>query len=223
MSATAAPPGTPAHPVVPEVPAWRLVGTLSAAGALAGLLIVVVFHATQPRILEHQARVLAEAVDEVLAGPDRVQRWFVHAGALSAEPPDGVDTLRVDRVFQGFDATGRSIGFAVAGGQPGFADVVRVIFGYDPTEREVLGMKVLESKETPGLGDKIEKDLAWVESFRGRRAPLAGVKPGRETGDAAEVRLITGATISSRVVIGVINQRVEELHTLLAAHVGGER
>ena len=31
----------------------------------------------------------------------------------------------------------------------------------------VIGMKVLESKETPGLGDKIEKDSAFVAEFRG--------------------------------------------------------
>jgi Na+-translocating ferredoxin:NAD+ oxidoreductase subunit G len=211
-------------PVVAEVPAWRLIATLGAAGALAGLMIVLVHQVTQPRILEHQARVLALAVDEVLAGPATVQRWFVHEGALTDVPPEGVDTLRVDRVFQGFDPEGRSIGFAATGGEPGFADVVRVIFGYDPGERTVLGMKVLESKETPGLGDKIEKDLGWVESFRGTRAPIAGVKPGRETGAADEVHLITGATISARVVISIINNRIGELHPLLADHpTGGVR
>jgi Na+-translocating ferredoxin:NAD+ oxidoreductase subunit G len=223
MSATASlPPQAqqPAHDA-PEVPAWRLIATLGTAGAIAGLLIVMVFQVTQPRILAHQARVLATAVDEVLAGPDRVQRWFVHGGALTAEPPAGVDTLRVERVFQGFDPEGRSIGFAVVGAEAGFADVVRVIFGYDPAERTVLGMKVLESKETPGLGDKIEKDVGWVESFRGTRAPIAGVKPGRETGAAEEVHLITGATISARVVISIINNRVEELHPLLADHGTG--
>jgi Na+-translocating ferredoxin:NAD+ oxidoreductase subunit G len=223
MSGTASldPTAPPAAPPVAEVPAWRLVGTLGVAGALAGMLIVMVFQATQPRILAHQARVLATAVDEVLAGPERVQRWFVHAGALTDEPPAGLDTLRVERVFQGFDASGRSIGYAVVGAEPGFADAVRVIFGYDPRERAVLGMKVLESKETPGLGDKIEKDLGWVESFRGRQAPIAGVKPGRETGAADEVHLITGATISSRVVISIINNRVAELHPLLADHASG--
>jgi Na+-translocating ferredoxin:NAD+ oxidoreductase subunit G len=215
----AAPPSPPA-----EVPAWRLVGTLGAAGALAGLLIVTVFHATQPRILAHQARVLASAVDEVLAGPERVQRWFVHAGALTDQPPEGVDTLRVERVFQGFDASGASIGFALTGREPGFADAVSVIFGYDPRERTVLGMRVLESRETPGLGDKIEKDRAWVESFRGTRAPLSGVKPARATGADDEVHLITGATISSRVVVSIINNRIEALHPLLVdAPTGGRR
>ena len=38
-----------------------------------------------------------------------------------------------------------------------------------------------------------------------------GVKPGAGTGAANEVDMITGATISSRTVIGIINHRLETL------------
>jgi Na+-translocating ferredoxin:NAD+ oxidoreductase subunit G len=204
-----------------EVPAWRLVSTLAFAGGLAGLLIVTVFQWTQPTIQAHQARVLAEAVNEVLAGPARTERLFVHRGALLAAPPPGADTMKIERVFQGFDDAGRPVGFALVGAEPGFADVVRLIFGYDAAGGRVLGMKVLESRETPGLGDKIEKDSGFVGAFRGVSAPIAPVKPGAGTGGAAEVETITGATISSRVVIGIVNRRIEALGPLLRAHLEG--
>jgi electron transport complex protein RnfG len=207
-----------------EVPAWRLVATLAVAGGLAGLLIVLVFQWTQPRIQAHQAQVLAAAVDEVLAGPARTERLFVHGGALVKALPAGADTLAAERVFQGFDAEGKSVGFAIVGGEPGFADVIRLIFGYDPATKTLLGMKVLESKETPGLGDRIEKDSAFVRGFRGPEAPLAGVKAGAGTGAKHEVDMITGATISSRAIIGIINHRIEQLEPLLrGAAKGGAR
>jgi len=92
-----------------------------------------------------------------------------------------------------------------------------VIFGYDPAANEVLAMRVLESKETPGLGDKIIKDSAFVAGFQNAEAPMRGVKKGSGEGGANEVDMITGATISSRTVIGIINHRVEALDPLLDA------
>ena len=206
-----------------QVPAWRLIGTLALAGGLAGLLIVLVFQWTQPRIQAHQAQVLAAAVDEVLGGPERVQRFFVRDGRLVAALPAGSDTLAAERVFQGYDARGGSVGFAVVGAAPGFVDVVRLIFGYDPATRTLLGMKVLENRETPGLGDKIEKDTGFVGGFRGPRTPLRGVKRGAGSGAGNEVDMITGATISSRVVIDLINRRIAELDPVLRTAAGGAR
>jgi Na+-translocating ferredoxin:NAD+ oxidoreductase subunit G len=143
-----APPGR--LPERPVVPAWRLIATLAIAGALAGLLIVSVFQWAQPQIQEHQAEALRGAVAEVLKGPARTERLFLYEDALTAETPPVTDTLKVERVFLGYDATGNPIGFAVTGAEPGFQDLVHVIFGYDPRERRVLGMKVLDNKETPG-------------------------------------------------------------------------
>jgi electron transport complex protein RnfG len=192
--------------------------TLSVAGAVAGLAIVLVFGWADPRIQAHRARVLREAVREVLDAPDRYKTLYVTAGGLSATPPPGVDTLAAEKVFLGYDAAGQPIGYAITGSEPGFQDFILLIFGYDAVAGRVLGMKVLESKETPGLGDKIIKDEEFVAGFRDAAAPLVGVKAGRRTGDEHEVDIITGATISSRTVIGIINHRLETLEPLLAAH-----
>jgi electron transport complex protein RnfG len=81
-------------------------------------------------------------------------------------------------------------------------------------------MKVLESKETPGLGDKIEKDMDFVTAFDGVAAPIEGVKAGDGSGDPHEVDLITGATISSRTLIRIINNALERLEPMLDAYVG---
>ena len=100
-------------------------------------------------------------------------------------------------------------------------DVIRLMFGYDAEQQRLLGMRVLDNKETPGLGDAIVKDEAFVGEFDGVATPVVGVKKGAGRGGPGEVDMITGATISSRTVISVINHRIEALQPLLAAYLKG--
>ena len=54
---------------------------------------------------------------------------------------------------------------AVPAAGPGFQDTIALLYGYQPAEQRVVGMEVLESRETPGLGDKIFKDAEFVAEF----------------------------------------------------------
>jgi len=221
--ATADPEATAPGLSVKEVPSWRLILTLAAAGAMAGLAIVLVFGWAEPKIEAHRAEALRAAIHEVLGGPERYETLFVVDGSLTAALPANVDSTALDRIYAGYAADGSQMGFAIAGEQPGYQDIVGLIFGYDATSGELLGMKVLESKETPGLGDKIEKDSAFVSSFRGTLPPIDGVKAGTGTGSEHEVDMITGATISSRTVIEIINKRMESIGPMIQAYTAEPR
>ena len=205
-----------------EVSSFRLVGTLATVGALAGLAIVLVYQVTRPPILAHKARVLDSAVQEVLGSPHHYDTLYMVDGSLTPDrPPEGADFTSV---YRGFGQGGDPSGFAIDGAQAGFQDIVRLIFGFRPESGTITGMKVLESRETPGLGDKIEKDADFVAAFAGARYPLVGVKPGRGAGDdPGEIDMITGATISSRTVIRIINAEIERMQPALEAYVEGAR
>jgi electron transport complex protein RnfG len=203
---------------VKEVPSWRLILTLALAGAMAGLAIVLVFDWAEPKIEAHRAAALRAAIQEVLGGPEQYETLFVVDGALTAALPADVDSTGLDRIYAGYAPDGRRMGFAIAGEKPGYQDIVGLIFGYDAESDELLGMKVLESKETPGLGDKIEKDSAFVSSFRGVVPLIEGVKAGAGTGSEHEVDMITGATISSRTVIEIINERMESMGPMIQVY-----
>ena len=202
-------------------PAWRLVATLGGFGALSGLLIVLVHSATQPAIRAHREATLDAAINEVLGDPDRYETLYVAGDALSAARPDGVAAGDAETVYLGYRG-GRPIGYAIHAAGQGFQDTISLLFGYDPRTDRLLGMTVLESKETPGLGDKIYKDAAFVAAFAGAATPLSGVKVGGGRGLDGEVVMITGATISSRAVIRAINTALERMRPLIAP-AGGER
>ncbi len=213
--------GAGGPPKQEEVSSLKLLITLSLAGALAGLLIVFVYQLTQPTIQAYKAMKLREAVSEVLGAPERWATLYVYDDALALSPPAGVDAATLEMVFLGYSEDGSVVGYAIQGGEPGFQDIIDLIFGYDAQARTVLGMKVLANKETPGLGDKIVKDSAFVAEFRGPEVPLVGVKMGRASGAANEIDMITGATISSRTVIGIINNQLERLGPMLEAYLEG--
>jgi electron transport complex protein RnfG len=196
-----------------RVSAGRLIATLGGAGLLAGLLIVVAYETTTPAIEAHRARRLQLAVSEVLKGPARYDTLYLANGELKSAPPAGAAEL----VYLGRDAEGQPVGYAMVAGGAGFQDQIQLIFGYDPKTRKLLGMKVLDSKETPGLGDKIEKDTFFVRQFGRSATPLKGVKPGSGKGAPGEVDLITGATISSRAIVKIINDALARLGPALEA------
>ena len=67
-------------------------------------------------------------------------------------------------------------------------------------------MHVLESRETPGLGDRIFKDPEFVASFRSLATQPEIVLVPKGSGTAPhEVDGITGATISSKAVVKILN------------------
>jgi H+/Na+-translocating ferredoxin:NAD+ oxidoreductase subunit G len=198
------------------VPAYRLIAVLGGAGALAGALIVLAYHLTLPAIEAHRAKVLNAAIVEVLAHPARYDTLYLADGKVTPAPPSG-GSAPDQRVYRGFDGDGRLVGYAIVAQAPGFQDVVRLIFGWDPDQGTLLGMKVLESKETPGLGERIESDTAFVRQFGGKATPIVGVKKGKGTGDSHEIDMLTGATISSRTVIKIIDDALARMAEPLRA------
>jgi len=191
----------------------RLVATLGFAGLLSGLIIVSVYEATLPTITAYKAKVLQEAVFRVLPGTTRLQQLAYRENRLTAVEKTEKDE---ESIFGGYDANGNLVGYAIPGSGPGFQDIIRLLYGYLPEQRKVVGMEILESRETPGLGDKIYKDAEFVANFDDLSIDpqIIAVKKGNKAA-ANEIDAITGATISSKAVVRIINQANEQWYRRL--------
>ena len=210
----------PATVKAPEVSSFKLLATLALAGAAAGLLVVAVYRATLPTIEKYAAVKEESAVREVLKSAARWDTLYLQEGALTKSPNARDDRKSLPRAYLGYDASGRELGAAITAQEPGFQEEVLLMIGFEPATGELIGFKVVDEKETPGLGDKIERDTSFGGQFAGRLTPLAGVK-ARSGQDQHEVQTITGATISSRAVIRIINHAVERWQPLLVAYEKG--
>ena len=180
----------------------RLALTLGVAGALSGLVIVVVQAWATPLIEQNRARTLQSAVLEVLPGSKSSKPMVWSGGKLTeaSDPPPP------DAVFAGYNADGKLVGYGIRGEGAGFQDTIRLIIGYDASGRKIIGYRVLESKETPGLGDRIFKDKRFNEAFSSLHVDPTVVltKPG-EAKKKNEIDAISGATISSKAVLKIVN------------------
>lgn len=192
----------------------RMIATLALAGILSGFTIVAAYRTTLPTITANQNRALRTAVLHVVPGSASLRRLVLQDGEL-IERPEGNEP---EAVYAAYDEGGQLVGYALPAEGPGFQDTIRLIYGFDPAKRQVIGMEVLESRETPGLGDKIYKDPAFRASFGALAVEpeIVAVKKG-ERDDPNEIDAITGATISSKAVVKILNRSNRHWLPYLAA------
>jgi electron transport complex protein RnfG len=201
--------GTPVAAVETEGSSTaRLLITLAFFGALGGGVLAYTYQKTLEPIRKFAGEKVEIAVKEVLGGPAKLDTLFLVGDKLSDSLPAGEDPLVATKLFIGYNDRGERIGVAVEEWTPGFAAEVRLMVGFNPSTGALTGFKVLAQTETPGLGDKIDKDPTFAQRFKDKIVnPLKGTK--NATTDPSTVQTITGATISSKAVIKVINKAVE--------------
>ncbi len=191
----------------------RLVLTLAIAGLISGIAIIGIYEWTLPTITANKARELREAVFKVLPGVTQMQPLVYRDDQLVVvEAPEKGEPV----IYGGYDDQGNFVGYAMPAAGPGFQDTIAILYGYQPGKKLVVGMEVLESRETPGLGDKIYKDAEFVGAFSALSVEpeIVAVKKGTKA-NPNEIDAITGATISSKAVVRIIN----EAHTAWSAQL----
>ena len=195
----------------PPTSAWSMYRAIVGIGALCALLIVTVYETTADRIRENQERFLAAAVSQVLpAAQSTIAVALTEDGRLE----EAVEAPALP-VFLGYNADGELVGAVVTAQGMGYQDNIRVLYAYSFELDAIVGFMVLDSKETPGLGDRIENEPHFLANFEKLDAtltldgdallhPIVTVKQGKKT-DAWQLDGITGATITSEAIGKILN------------------
>lgn len=187
---------------------FKMLQAMVGIGLICALLIVLTFEGTLPRIEQLKAEALEKAIFKVIPGMTKKKTFKLDTNNNFIEINS--DEKDAQLIYAGYNAQNKLVGVAIPASGMGFADILKVLYGYDPEKQEVVGFYVLESKETPGLGDKIEKDPNFLANFSGLDVTLTDdlnkikntvvtVKNGNKKNNW-EIDGITGATISSRAI-----------------------
>jgi len=161
-------------------------------------------------------------VDDITKGPIAEQERLKTVTALKAVLPafnNDIDKDAKDLVV-GQDKKGRDIKIKFYTGKmdenqvgtafqviapDGYSGDISILMGVGP-DGKVSGIEIISHKETPGLGNKIQK-AEWKNQFKGRSiddGPGLAVKK-----DGGEIDQFSGATISPRAVVNAVKRGLE--------------
>jgi electron transport complex protein RnfG len=216
-----------AQAIPPSTPTGPMIRTLMGIAMLSGFLVVLTYQLTKPIIAENQRRAIEAAVFQVIPGAVSRRDFSVNESGLVAVTPDNqaIGTL----IYAGYDSEGALKGIAAKAAAQGYADMIHLLYGFDPACECIRGIKVLKLAETPGLGDKIITDADFVANFDALEAKLddqgeglaneiVTVKHGTKQ-NPWEIDAISGATISSKAVGKALNQSSMQLLPQLMPHL----
>jgi Na+-translocating ferredoxin:NAD+ oxidoreductase subunit G len=203
----------------------RLMGSVS---LICGVLIVGTYRGTKEPIKRNQETILQETIGQLLPG---VQKQVIYGvkpdGELAVlDSADGNGA----RFFAGFDGSGKLLGLVLEGNERGYADNIKAMYTYSPEKEAIVELKVVEVKETPGLGDKIVTDKGFLSNFKNLEAkldaakaalahPIVAVKHGTKK-NPWEVDAISGATISSRAIGRLLNKSTQQILPVIQRNMG---
>lgn len=176
---------------------WRMVGALFVVTAVSAAALSAVYRATE----EPRRRIKA-------AEEERLRREVLP----SAERFKSVRRGGAE-FFEGYDGKGSLVGFVAKGTARGYGGDVVVLVGLDRDLR-VVAVRVLEQKETPGLGTRATEP-PFLRQFRGLKAEDLKLK--RYGG---KIDAITGATITSRAVTEAAREAAESVARALGRDGG---
>lgn len=184
----------------------RLMGVVS---LLCGLLIVGTQLNTRGRIRRNQEIIMRESVAQLLPG---IERQVIYG----IQPPGDLKILASaeeagPRLFAGYDASGKFLGVVIEASELGYANIISAMYAYAPDTQTITGFRVVDMKETPGLGSRISTDPSFLENFKSLDAthPIITVKHGAKR-NPWEIDAISGATVSSRAVGRMLEKSVQD-------------
>jgi len=179
---------------------WRMALALAAVAAVATLLLGVTDLVTRQPIVEARQQAMHEALTEVL--PAHSNDALADAVAVAGGDNKGEPVT----IYPARDASGRIVGLAWDTVAPdGYSGSIHILMGVKP-DGGIYAIRVTDHRETPGLGDGIVKNHAWLDAFSGSTLDNRHWAVKKDGGDFDQ---FTGATITPRAVVKAVKRGLE--------------
>ncbi len=180
----------------------RMILVLTLITTLVGGVLSAWDGITQPKIQQHKLEALKAAIADVLPQYDHYEEVQT----------DGMT------FYVGKDGSGNMVGIAFQAVGSGFQGEISMMVGVEPDFSNITGLTILSQVETPGLGTKIVEDPSnkqnpdwFTDQFKELKTePEITALKNEQPEEPTEVAAITGATISSKAVVDIINSTLEQ-------------
>jgi electron transport complex protein RnfG len=176
---------------------------LAAVAAICTTLVALTFNVTKARIAANEQAYLEQSLAPVLAGI--VFDNDIIASAFNLPPPHvlpGNETAVIYPLLAGSQPAGALF---VVTAEDGFAGPIKLLIGVD-FEGVVTGVRALEHKETPGIGDGIDTRVSnWIDVFSGTSLESPDREMWAIKRDDGAFDQLTGASVTSRAVVNAVD------------------
>ena len=173
----------------------HMLATLTIIGVLSGALLSEINSWAAPKIEANRKAETERAI------------FVVQAEATKYKKIENIDF----ELYEVFNDNNTSLGYALPYEGNGFQGKIRLIVGINKELSNLYGLEVLEQVETPGLGTKVT-ETPFTNQFKNLLVtPEINSVKGVQPENPNEVQAITGATISSKAIVRIVNEGVKRL------------
>lgn len=182
-------------------------GLILGAFALASTaLLVATQNLTADRIERQQRSELMRTLNTLI--PENLHTNDLFSDCTLVQEPDVLGRTQAQQVYRARidnHNTALAIKTTAPNGYSGNIDLIVAI----SAQQRVLGVRVLQHRETPGLGDKIEmRKSNWILGFNDEQIPTRSSPRWEVRKDGGAFDQFTGATITPRAVINAVERTI---------------
>lgn len=186
-----------------------------------GLLLGTVYIVTKGPIEEQNEKTKNEAYQAVFADGEKFNELDIDYDKLNQTVKDsGYKSDEVTQIAEALDGSGEIIGHAVSvDANDGYGGTISFIVGIG-TDGTVMGTSFTDISETAGLGMKASEEgsegkPAFKDQFEGVQTDeFSVIKSSADKKDASEINAISGATITTKAVVGGVNAALAAMKEL---------
>ncbi len=194
-----------------ERPVWSGGVTLAVIAAVCTAMVALTWQLTADRIEANKKAWLERSLQPALAGLffDSPVTESMITIPVPHELP-GSDPAIIYRVYAGEVPVAALF---VVSARDGYAGPIRLLVGV-AMDGTVTGVRVLEHRETPGLGDRIDTLKSdWVLQFDGHSLRDPEPRLWAIRGDGGRFDQLSGASVTPRAVIKAIRETLSYFDT----------
>ena len=183
---------------------------LTLFGLITSLFVGLVYVMTKPVIIEAKEQARQEKL-YLLAAPllangriaSPVQRELPDDAPASFENPLSITPIVTDAEQLGVVLPITAV--------QGYSGPIQLLLALDQQQR-IVGVRAIEHRETPGLGDQIEtRKSDWMLAFNGLRYDDLAPDDWAVQNDGGQFDSFTGATITPRAVVDALKETLAYL------------
>lgn len=175
----------------------RVIAILTVVSLISAYLLSSVYEKSYPRIIKNIEEDLEKSMRKIIPNMSRKE-----------------ELKEIKDVYKIYDKNDKFLGYIFIAEGQGYQDKIKIVGGLSKDLDRMLGIEIIESKETPGLGAKINSDN-FKNQFHDLEVsvPIEYIKYGNRKPN--QIQAITSATISSAAVVKILNKKIQEIKEVL--------